>query len=138
LNERLARLAVLLDTPQSRVVLVDQFTAYRPGTMMQSDGLHPNTLGEATMATNWFDALVPVLQGALPPRPSARLGIRREAGSVILSWPVAAGPYSLETAGSLAPASWSRLTNGLASDGMTWTLTNAIESGPRFYRLSLD
>jgi lysophospholipase L1-like esterase len=139
LNQRLARLAVLLDTPQSRVLLVDHFTGYNLGTMMQSDGLHPNALGEATMASNWFNALAPVLQNNVPPRPPARLDIRRQAGNIVLSWPVAAGPYALEAATNLpAPASWTRLTNGVASDDGIWTLTNGVSGAQRFFRLSLD
>jgi lysophospholipase L1-like esterase len=139
LNQRLARLAVLLDRPESRVLLVDHFTGYNLGAMMQSDGLHPNALGEATMATNWFNALVPVLQNNVPPRPPARLAIRRDAGNVVLNWPAAAGPYSLETATNLdPPISWTRLTNELSSDGATWALTNAATHRQRYFRLSLD
>jgi lysophospholipase L1-like esterase len=138
-NQRVARLAALLDTTVSRILIVDQFTGYNPGTMFQSDDTHPNTLGEAVMATNWFNALRPVLENSVTPYLPVRLTIGRDAGNVVLNWPAATGHYVPEATTNLSPpVLWTRLTNGLVNDGTNWALTNALSGGQRFYRLRLD
>ena len=55
-NARLEDLARALDTPRSRIVLVDHYTDFdaRRDTY---DGLHPNPSGAARMADEWFEAL---------------------------------------------------------------------------------
>ena len=62
-NTQLALLAEELDTPSSRVVLVDQFTGFdaRQDTY---DGIHPNGGGNKKMSQKWFSALEPLLQTA--------------------------------------------------------------------------
>lgn len=63
LNEKIAALATQLNTDQSRVILVDQFTNFDPTPGADSfDGLHPNTAGEEKMAQRWFAALSPLLK----------------------------------------------------------------------------
>jgi lysophospholipase L1-like esterase len=67
LNAVIATIAADMDTPMSPVILVDQHTGFDVGTMMQSDGLHPNLVGEARMADVWHAALAPLLSPENPP-----------------------------------------------------------------------
>ena len=61
LNAVIDTIATTMDSPESPVVLVDQASGFDVGTMMQSDGLHPNTVGESQMASVWFAHLAPLL-----------------------------------------------------------------------------
>jgi len=67
LNTALAALAARLDTPEQRVVLVDQATGFDWRTDTVADKVHPNALGAEKMAAAWFAAL----QKILPP-PAAK------------------------------------------------------------------
>lgn len=69
LNTVIADIAADSSSAASPIVLVDQNAGFDLGTMMQSDGLHPNLAGEARMSGIWQAALAPLL---LPgnPRPS--------------------------------------------------------------------
>lgn len=63
LNERIVTLAPQLNTSQSRVMLVDQFTDFDPAPNADTyDGLHPNASGEEKMAQKWFAALSPLMR----------------------------------------------------------------------------
>lgn len=59
-NKKLARLAATVDTPASRVVLVDQFTGF-DAKQDTYDGTHPNDAGNTKIADNWFAALKALL-----------------------------------------------------------------------------
>jgi len=59
LNAAIGSLARSMNTAQSPVILVDQYTGFDNNSMMQADRLHHNRTGEAWVAQNWFDALVP-------------------------------------------------------------------------------
>lgn len=61
LNKRIAAIALDMGTPQSPVILVDQLTGYDLTSMMQADGLHPNTAGEERMADVWQRAIAEAL-----------------------------------------------------------------------------
>jgi lysophospholipase L1-like esterase len=65
LNAVISAIAADLDTPASRILVVDQNSGYDLGTMMQADGLHPNVAGEARIASVWFARLSTLL----PPLP---------------------------------------------------------------------
>lgn len=71
LNERIARL--VSDKNQESnyppIILVDQYTGFDLPSMMQADGIHPNTAGEQRMADVWREALTDVL-GSGPSCPS--------------------------------------------------------------------
>ena len=70
----------------------------------------------------------------LPPAPA--LGIVAVADEVVLSWPAAATNYALETTGALASgATWTPLTNGIATAGDTCLFTNRASGHAAFYRL---
>lgn len=65
LNRALADLAVRLDTPAQRVVLVDHASGFDWETDTVADKVHPNAAGAEKMAAVWFAALKTVL-----PRPA--------------------------------------------------------------------
>ncbi len=67
LNEVIADVASDMNTNGSPIFLVDQNTNYDLGTMMQADGIHPNTTGEDQMASVWCTALSPLLNAINPP-----------------------------------------------------------------------
>lgn len=63
LNEKIAVLATQVNTDQSRVILVDQYSNFDPTPGADShDGLHPNVAGEEKMAQKWFTALSPLFR----------------------------------------------------------------------------
>jgi lysophospholipase L1-like esterase len=55
-NDAIARLAAERDRPESRLIVVDQFTGFDPRADTY-DGVHPNEWGERKMARRWFGAL---------------------------------------------------------------------------------
>lgn len=74
LNAALAALAVRLDAPGQRVVLVDQAAGFDWTTDTVADKVHPNARGAEKMAAAWFAAL----QAVLPP-PARAFAPRRVA-----------------------------------------------------------
>jgi hypothetical protein len=61
LNSEIVTLASILDSPNSRIFVVDQNTGFDNG-LHTYDGVHPNDAGEQLMADNWYSDLAPVLQ----------------------------------------------------------------------------
>ncbi len=61
LNELIPTFVEAINTEQSPVVLVDQYTDYS-GRDDNFDAVHPNEQGEAKMAQKWFDAMAPFLE----------------------------------------------------------------------------
>jgi len=55
-NDAIARLAADGDRPESRLVVVDQYTGFDARTDTY-DGVHPNESGERKMARRWLEAL---------------------------------------------------------------------------------
>jgi NHL repeat len=71
---------------------------------------------------------------ALPPLPT--LQVLLSSNQIVLSWPVAAGNFVLETARTVDPgASWTAQTNGVAISGNSHFFTNDVGAGPAFFRL---
>ena len=63
--------------------------------------------------------------------------ISRSAGAVLLSWPLLASNYVLESSTTLAPgAAWTPLTSGVVSNANGYSLTQPISSPAAFFRLS--
>lgn len=62
-NAALAALASAIDTPGSRVVLVDQFSGF-DAERDTYDGTHPNQTGNNKIADKWFVAIKTLLQQA--------------------------------------------------------------------------
>ena len=65
-NRALIPLAAELNTPKSRVILVNQEEGFDPQTDTIGDKVHPNAQGAEKMAQKWFEVLMTVL-----PRPGA-------------------------------------------------------------------
>jgi hypothetical protein len=56
----------------------------------------------------------------------------------VVSWPLAYGGYHLESATSLgSDSAWQRITNNISKTLSSYTFTNQISSGTRFFRLDL-
>ncbi len=76
-----------------------------------------------------------IRQGVLA-RPT--LQIARQAGRAVLSWPMSADGFTLETASSLTTGGiWTSLTNGVVVSGSSLVLTNGPMTQNAFYRLHL-
>jgi hypothetical protein len=60
LNEAIRQLAPTITSPDSPVIVVDQFGDFDPD-LDSYDGAHPNERGERKMALRWLDALLPEL-----------------------------------------------------------------------------
>jgi PKD repeat protein len=66
LNREIAGLESL-STPQSPIVIVDQYSGYNGQTDNQAGGVHPLSSGERKMASRWKASLIPVLDRVAPP-----------------------------------------------------------------------
>ncbi|MCU0796277.1 MAG: alpha/beta hydrolase fold domain-containing protein [Akkermansiaceae bacterium] len=66
LNKALAAMVGKLDTPKSRVILVDMASGFDWRVDTIQDHVHPNAQGAAKMADRWFDALRSVLPAPEP------------------------------------------------------------------------
>ena len=67
LNQEIVRIAERVSTPDSRVIVVDQFYGYDGVEDNQAPGyVHPDESGAIKIAKNWYDAVTPHLSGALP------------------------------------------------------------------------
>ena len=59
-NAQLPAMVAAKSTPQSPVLLVDQYTGFMPATMT-FDGVHPNADGQSQIGERWFTHLAPLL-----------------------------------------------------------------------------
>ena len=67
LNQKILGIVDEMDTPESRVILVEQFYGFDGASDTQPPGyVHPNTTGEKKLARNWYDALTTYLDGMTP------------------------------------------------------------------------
>jgi hypothetical protein len=70
----------------------------------------------------------------LPPS----LQIQLTGTNVVLTWPLSAAGYVLQSASKLVPpVSWTTVTNVPVIVNFQYTVTNQIASGSRFYRLAI-
>jgi hypothetical protein len=70
----------------------------------------------------------------LPPIPS--LQVRASGNQIVLSWPLWATNYVLQTSGAIGPAvSWTATTNAAAVSGQNLVATNLMSTPSAFYRL---
>jgi hypothetical protein len=67
LNQEIVRIAERSTTPESRVIVVDQYYGYDGKEDNQPPSyVHPDESGEMKIAKNWYDAITPYLRGAVP------------------------------------------------------------------------
>jgi hypothetical protein len=64
-----------------------------------------------------------------------QLFVRSSPGNVVLSWPAAQATFQLQSAATLAPASWTNVTNSPVSNGGMRVVTLPDAGGTRFFRL---
>jgi hypothetical protein len=69
------------------------------------------------------------------PAPAPALSIRKSGGDVVVSWPVSATGFALETSATLAPGSWTAVGGAPVVVGTDNTVTVSAVSGPSYYRL---
>jgi sugar lactone lactonase YvrE len=96
-------------------------------------GLAANTEGTIFVADT-FAHTIRQIRGAvvLPPV----LKVRCVADQLILSWPLSAAPFVLETSPTASPSGpWTPLTAGMDISGTRFVLTNALEAPASFFRL---
>ncbi|MDX5437019.1 MAG: cellulose-binding protein, partial [Pontibacter sp.] len=85
-NAQIPPLAQRLNTPESPVIVVDQFTGFDPTPNADTwDGIHPNSSGEEKMAQKWYDALDPVIT-PLPVELVSFSARSNAEGHVALAW----------------------------------------------------
>jgi sugar lactone lactonase YvrE len=63
------------------------------------------------------------------------LRIARSGPNVLLSWPLAASSFVLESSGTPTSGAWTSMTNGVVISGNYFWLTNNANSSQAFYRL---
>jgi len=77
-----------------------------------------------------------IREGVLPSSAVPTLRIRRTGPNVLLSWPLAASKFVLESSSTPSTgASWTPITNGIVISGNYFWLTNNANSSKAFYRL---
>jgi lysophospholipase L1-like esterase len=79
LNGAIPGWAAGLTTAQSPIVVVDQWTGFDTVADTNGDGVHPNDSGFRKMADRWYPPLAQVLNGVIPPLPSASATPSRSA-----------------------------------------------------------
>lgn len=90
---------------------------------------HPNLMSTYSQAQ-----LDQLLLGT-GPAPAPVLSIRKSGGDVIVSWPVSAVGFALESSASMAPGSWTAVGGSPVVVGAENTVTVSATSGPSYYRL---
>lgn len=77
-----------------------------------------------------------IRQGVPPSSAAPPLWIARSGPNVLLSWPLAASSFALESSGTLsASATWTRMTNEIVISGNSFWLSNVASGTQAFYRL---
>jgi len=105
LNAAIDQIALDLDTPMSPVVVVDLNTGFDTGTMLQSDGLHPNTVGESWMASQWLAVLGPFVEAGNAP-PGVAISSPIDGASVQVGVPIAIAADASDANGSVTQVSF--------------------------------
>ncbi|MFO1501126.1 MAG: DUF642 domain-containing protein [Verrucomicrobiota bacterium] len=130
LNSQIDSIASSTTTTTSRVLVVDQYSGFNPSSDT-SDGIHPNSAGEAKMASKWFDTLATV--GLTPVGPFANgsfeSGFAGWASSGSLSLVSPSSPLTAVDGGKMLIFNWGQTSpNGMISQsfatvvGQTYTL----------------
>ena len=69
-------------------------------------------------------------------QPPPELSVSSGAGNVVISWPSVWGTYQLQSTASLAPSSWTSVTNPPVLNGSTITVTLPLSGNTKFFRLA--
>jgi len=76
-----------------------------------------------------------IREGVPPSSAAPALRILRSGPNVLLSWPLAAGSFVLESSGTPSSGAWTPMTNGVVISGNYFWLTNNANTSQSFYRL---
>ncbi len=96
-------------------------------------GLCLDGQGNVYVADSGNNCIRKISMGPVGP-PSLQIAL--SGGQAILSWPVWASDFVLETSIGLPPSgSWTPLTNGVVASINDFVLTNKLRTGAAFYRL---
>jgi hypothetical protein len=66
---------------------------------------------------------------------SASLTVTNSSGNLLLSWPVAAAGFSVQSKSSLTSGTWKTLTNVPALSGSKWQVSLPVSGSSQFFRL---
>lgn len=102
-------------------------TGYFTGTSTLGNGTATSAGGE--------DLFVMRFNSFISSGPTPTLNFAVAGGQLVVSWPVSASAFILQSATSLGLQNWVDATNTLAIVGNNFVTTNALGSGPVFLRL---
>lgn len=138
LNNAIPAWATSMNTAQSPITVVDQWTGWNPATDT-GDGVHPNATGDQKMSDRWYPALAAALSGTTPPPdttapsvPGAPTASGITASSANLSWSastdnVAVTGYDIYRAPGASGGTFASVgtstTNSFANTGLTAATT---------------
>ena len=95
-----------------------------------------STLGNATPTkAGGEDLFVMRFNSFISSGPTPTLTFSVSAGRLVVSWPVIASAFILQSATSLGLQNWVDATNTLSIVGNNFVTTNTLGSGPAFLRL---
>lgn len=69
-------------------------------------------------------------------QPPPVLSASRGSGNVVISWPTTWAAYQLQSTASLAPSSWTSVTNSPVQNGSAMTVTLPLSGNTQFFRLA--
>jgi uncharacterized repeat protein (TIGR03803 family) len=127
-----------IDTNGSDFTILYSFPADSAENFVNSDGIDPsgfvlsgNALyGTATGGGSGGTGTVFALTLPAPP-----LGIAPAGDQVLLSWPIWAPNYDLQTAADLSSPNWSNVTDGFITDGTNYYFATSMTNPAAYYRL---
>jgi uncharacterized repeat protein (TIGR03803 family) len=88
--------------------------------------------GAAALGGSQGDGTVFALSLPAPPSPAIA---RSSSNQVVISWPISALTYALQTSTSLASGSWSNITNGITTNGTNNVFTITASGPAAYFRL---
>jgi lysophospholipase L1-like esterase len=131
-NNALPAWAAGLTTTQSPIVLVDHWSGF-DAVADTVDGVHPNNGGFQKMANRWYPALSQVLNGIIPPLPSASPTPSPAPSTPSSSTPPGGGPctatYRVESQWGGGFQGAVAVTNASTTAASAWTTTFTFTGG---------
>ncbi|MFC6015806.1 cellulose binding domain-containing protein [Plantactinospora solaniradicis] len=132
-NNRIPGWAAGLTTTRSPIVVVDQWSGFNTATDT-GDGVHPNNAGFQKMSDRWYPALAQVLNGIVPPLPTASPTRTSSPSTTPSASPAPGGGRC--TAAYRVASQWSggfqgevTVTNSSTATSSAWTAAFTIAGG---------
>ena len=147
INAQIDGIAVAMDLPDSRVIVVDQNTGFLPNHTVPApnggdthDGVHPSPAGEEKMARRWLEALQLLIMSPSVSRDTdGRMAVDflRVKNSPHLTYRV--GVSSDLDVWDWAPAATETVSTTSTGDWSEWVrIRDLTSTGPRFLKLVVD